>query len=70
MTTKNIPEDELLPCPFCGAKPRYERLGNARRSCIIVCDYCGCTLETGEVFDCGHRWNTRKTSNADMGVKV
>lgn len=55
----NVPEDQLAPCPFCGGKPHYERLGTSRVSCIIQCDDCCCTLETGEVWDCGKKWNTR-----------
>lgn len=55
----NVPETELLPCPFCGGKASYERMGSARQSCIISCDSCACTLETGEVWSCGQRWNER-----------
>lgn len=54
-----VPEDQLAPCPFCGGKAFYVRVGTARVSCIIACDDCNCRLETGEVWDCGKRWNTR-----------
>lgn len=51
---------ELLPCPFCGGKPYFERMGTGRVSCIIECGYCGCQLETGEEGDrCGQQWNRR-----------
>lgn len=55
----NVPESGLLPCPFCGGRASYDRVGTARQSCIISCDSCGCTLETGEVWSCGQRWNQR-----------
>lgn len=55
----NIPEDELLPCPFCGGRATYERMGSARHSCIIECGHCGCSMETGEIWSCGEQWNTR-----------
>lgn len=55
----NVAEDQLAPCPFCGGKAKYERLGTGRVSCIIQCEDCGCTLETGEVWNCGLAWNTR-----------
>lgn len=54
-----VPEDQLAPCPFCGAKAEYERLGTHRTSCVIACTMCGCNLETGETFNCGTAWNTR-----------
>jgi hypothetical protein len=53
--------DGLLPCPFCGGPAIFERAGNARQSCIIKCDDCGCKLETNEVFHQGTAWNTRAT---------
>ena len=37
----------LLPCPFCGGKAKFERIGNRRASTIVTCTNCGCTLETG-----------------------
>jgi hypothetical protein len=55
----NVPEDHLAPCPFCGSRASYERIGTPRVSCIIVCDSCGCTLETGEEWNCGTQWNSR-----------
>lgn len=52
-------DEPLMPCPFCGSSAEFERKGSARQSCIVVCTECGCRLETGEVFQCGLRWNTR-----------
>jgi Lar family restriction alleviation protein len=53
-------EEELLPCPFCGGKAKFERIGTPRQSCIVVCEDCGCSLETGEQgFSCGMNWNQR-----------
>jgi len=57
--TGNVPQDELLPCPFCGGRAEYGRMGSLKKSCVIVCSECGCTLETGEIWMCGQRWNTR-----------
>ena len=54
-----VPEYKLLPCPFCGSRAEYERIGTSRVSCIITCTDCGCSLETGETFDSGHHWNKR-----------
>lgn len=54
----------LKPCPFCGGDAEFERHGTTRQSCIIVCDNCGCTLETGETGEhCGDLWNTRVPNN-------
>ena len=51
---------ELLPCPFCGEAAYFERHGTHRQSCIVACQSCGCSLETGETgHDCGGMWNTR-----------
>lgn len=51
---------ELLPCPFCGGEPYMEQWGNNRQSCIIACQDCGCSMETGETgHDCGGMWNQR-----------
>lgn len=66
--TDNIAENDLLPCPFCGGKAGYERMGTARQSCIISCDSCACTLETGEVWSCGQRWNTRHPTPQSDGA--
>ena len=50
---------KLLPCPFCGSSAEIERHGDRTRSTIYTCDSCGCTLETGEEWDHGRRWNIR-----------
>lgn len=65
----NIAEKDLLPCPFCGGKAAYERMGTARQSCIVSCESCACTLETGEVWSCGQRWNQRHPA-VGQGAKV
>lgn len=49
----------LLPCPFCGGSASIERLGTPRQSTIYACDECGCSLETGEEWGHGARWNAR-----------
>jgi len=50
---------KLLPCPFCGGRAAFERIGDRRKSTIVACDDCGCTLENGEEWDHGRGWNTR-----------
>lgn len=50
---------DLKPCPFCGEKAEIERYGNGRQSTIVNCTMCGCSLETGEEFNHGARWNSR-----------
>ena len=51
---------KLKPCPFCGGRSYVVRIGTARQSHIISCEDCGATLETGETFNHGEKWNTRK----------
>jgi len=41
---------ELKTCPFCKGKAEIVRMGTIRRSMIIACEDCGCTLESGDVF--------------------
>lgn len=48
----------LLPCPFCGGDAHFDQPGTKEQSCI-VCEDCGCRLETNEVFHQGTQWNTR-----------
>ena len=51
---------ELLPCPFCGERASFVRQGTRRKSCIVACDSCGASLETGEEGEhCGKAWNRR-----------
>jgi len=58
--TQNI--QTLKPCPFCGGEAEFVRTGTSRRSCIITCTECGCTLETNENGEfCGSQWNNRET---------
>lgn len=50
----------LKPCPFCGGPASFERLGTPRQSCIVVCDDCGCRLESGDVGErSSTSWNRR-----------
>lgn len=58
-TAKRIAE--LLPCPFCGGRAEIIRYGNRRESTMYTCTDCSCSLETGEEFNHGARWNTRAT---------
>lgn len=50
---------ELKPCPFCGGEAEVEQKGSNRRSHIIRCQDCNCSLETGETWNAGAQWNTR-----------
>lgn len=46
---KNVVNASIpLPCPFCGGAPEVERYGTARQTCVVVCQDCGCTLESNE----------------------
>jgi Lar family restriction alleviation protein len=50
----------LLPCPFCGGEPRFERIGTPRLSCIVACLDCGASLESPDQGEqSGSSWNTR-----------
>jgi hypothetical protein len=60
----------LLPCPFCGHDAEIERFGDARRSTIYQCTYCSCSLETGEEWGHGRRWNERAALSIDVGPNV
>lgn len=55
----SVLEKDLLPCPFCGGKATYARIGTGTYSCIIECSNCGCMLETTETWASGQSWNTR-----------
>lgn len=55
-----VEEKDLLPCPFCGGKAHFIRRGTAKQSCQVECTYCGCWLETGEVWSSGEAWNSRR----------
>lgn len=51
---------KLLPCPFCGGAAEFERKGNARHSCIVVCTDCGARHESGDAeWNSGSSWNRR-----------
>lgn len=54
----------LLPCPFCAsADVEFRQVGDNRRSCIVHCLDCGCTLESNENCDMsGRQWNRRAPS--------
>jgi Lar family restriction alleviation protein len=61
----------LAPCPFCGAKPYFERVGTNRVSCIIACSECGCRLETNEAGDMvGKQWNYRPIGHNGSFIDV
>jgi hypothetical protein len=59
--------EKLLPCPFCGAEAKCERIGTHRFSTIVQCTECGCSLENGEEWGHGRGWNTRASLPA-VGV--
>lgn len=64
-----MPDQKLLPCPFCGAEAEIERRGDRRVSTIYSCTECGCMLETGEEWGHGERWNRRATPPGDNKVR-
>jgi len=51
---------DLLPCPFCASEDvEITKYGDHRQSTIYMCNDCGASLETGETFHHGSRWNQR-----------
>lgn len=64
MTTELAMAIELKPCPFCQGSASIERFGDRRQSTIYSCDWCGCTLETGEEWGYGDQWNQRTFPDA------
>jgi transcription elongation factor Elf1 len=49
----------LLPCPFCGDTTiSVVREGTNLQSCIIMCEECGCKVESNEI-GFGLAWNNR-----------
>jgi Lar family restriction alleviation protein len=55
----------LKPCPFCGGKAYFERLGTPRQSCIVACENCGARHESGDEGDrSGESWNDRAAPEA------
>ena len=56
-----LSEMELLPCPFCGGEAEIKRKGTMKKSMQIECTFCGCYLETGEVWGMTEdlAWNRR-----------
>jgi Lar family restriction alleviation protein len=59
----------LLPCPFCGGTPEFERIGTARQSCIVTCTNCGTRHESSdEGSECGASWNNRLPAASDAGA--
>lgn len=61
---------KLLPCPFCGGEAEIERYGDARESTQYGCTMCGCTLETGEEWGHGRRWNEREPSPGETQASI
>jgi len=56
---------ELKLCPFCGGHASYDRVGTNRQSCIVICEDCGCMVESNETGEyCGNKWNIRQESQA------
>jgi len=56
---KTDKKEELKPCPFCGGEADVVQFGSSRRSAIVECTDCGCTLESNEI-GFGHFWNERR----------
>ena len=51
--------NKLLPCPFCGDKAEFDRIGNRKQSNQISCNNCGCHFEDGAEWDQEKGWNER-----------
>ena len=58
--TVTVPNDALLPCPFCGATPRLVKVGNEhtrKRAVHIQCSTVGCTISMNvAAITCSHEW--------------
>jgi Lar family restriction alleviation protein len=61
--------NELKPCPFCGGKAEFERVGTQRESCIVTCEDCGGRHESGDTWDSGSSWN-RRPKEAKLEVEI
>jgi Lar family restriction alleviation protein len=60
----------LKPCPFCGGEPYFERLGDPRQSCILVCGNCGCRHESSdEGVENGTSWNDRPVQASEAAIR-
>lgn len=71
--------NKLLPCPFCGANPEMEIIGNAhtpKRSVVVKCPQCRIkrtdsgiilTIETLAI-EATKRWNQRITNDPNQTV--
>ena len=59
--------EKLLPCPFCGHDtPEFERMGDRRQSCIVICGNCGARHESSDEGEhCGSSWNQRAEPSQD-----
>lgn len=55
--------EDLKPCPFCGGKAEFERYGDRRQSCIVICTNCGARHESSDQgWHNGYSWNSRMTN--------
>lgn len=63
---------ELKPCPFCGSRDiTIERYGNYKKSTIILCEECGCRLESNEEGRyVGEQWNTRQEATKEQASNL
>lgn len=61
----------LKPCPFCGGEAEIERPGTRSASMIIVCQDCGCRVESSDEIDCPRpeywKWNSRAATPQSTG---
>jgi Lar family restriction alleviation protein len=61
----------LAPCPFCGGAAGFERMGNRRQSCIVVCGNCGARQESADEDDHnGSSWNERTPTPGEDVVRL
>ena len=59
-------EIKLKPCPFCGDENiEVVRTGTPRRSCIVACTNCSCSLESNEQ-GYGYWWNWRYNEQEEI----
>lgn len=51
--------DNLLPCPFCGAPPIRSQIGDSWPTHIVRCSGCGVEMLGSDNTLLDHRWNNR-----------
>jgi Lar family restriction alleviation protein len=62
------PDDELLPCPFCGGKALATYSGFASPSYFIECEVCACRTPAGPESSRAAIWNRRAADTSSAPI--